>query len=77
MCKLPQSAGMVSQSIMASLPQTTDVLYMRDLSWPRSLGWPSCFACAIDCVFVAADGRGLVARSQKFAHGSEVCTVNR
>ena len=33
----------------------------------------SCFACAIDRGFVAADGRGLAARSQKIACGSEVC----
>ena len=30
---------------------------------PRCHGWPSCFACAINRGFVAADGRGLVARS--------------
>ena len=30
---------------------------------PRCRGWRSCFACAIDRGFVAADGRGLVARS--------------
>ena len=30
---------------------------------PRCRGWPSCFACAIDHGLVAADGRGLVARS--------------
>ena len=34
---------------------------------PRCREWPSCFACAIDRGFVAADGRGLV------ACGSEVC----
>ena len=32
----------------------------------------SCFACTIDRGFVAADGRGLAARSQKIACGSEV-----
>ena len=36
----------------------------------------SCAACAIDREFVAADGRGLVARSQKIACGSEVCMRN-
>ena len=30
---------------------------------PRCRGWPSCFECAIDRGFVAADGRGLAARS--------------
>ena len=32
----------------------------------------SCFACTIDRGFVATDGRGLAARSQKIACGSEV-----
>ena len=44
-------------------------------TWVRCSGWPSCFACAIDRGFFAADGRGSVARSQKIACGSEVCAA--
>ena len=37
---------------------------MRDRSCVRSREWPSCFACAIDRGFFAADGRAaLLVRS--------------
>ena len=60
----------------ASLPWMGELLCVCDCSWFRFCGRPSCFACAIDRVFVAADGRGLVARSLMIACGFEVCAAN-
>ena len=49
--------------VRGSLPQKVELLCARDRLWLRFCGWPSCFACAIDCGFVATDGLGLVPRS--------------
>ena len=54
----------IDRALKATRPSTA--------TWVRCSGWPSCFACAIDRGFVAADGRGLAARSQKIACGFEV-----
>ena len=53
-------AALRVRSFVASLPQKVELLCARDRLWFRSCGWPSCFTCAIDRGFVAADGRGLV-----------------
>ena len=66
-------AALRVRSFVASLPQKVELLCARDRLlrkkkikiklWLRFCGWSSCFACAIDRGFVAANGRGLVARS--------------
>ena len=56
-------AALRVRSFVASLPKKVELLCVRDRLWLRFCGWSSCFACTIDRGFVAADGRGLVARS--------------
>ena len=56
-------AALGALSFVASLQQKVELLCARDWLWLRFRGWPNCFACASDRVFVAADGLGLVARS--------------
>ena len=45
-----------------SRTQSSSAIRCNEPTLPRRV-WPSCFACAIDRGFVAADGRSLVARS--------------
>ena len=51
-----------TQSIVAYLPWMAELLCMCNRLWLWH-EWLSYFVCAIDCGFVAADGRRLVARS--------------
>ena len=51
--------GVCNQS--HSLPHMAELLSVYDRLWLHCTGWPSCFACTIDCAFIAAVGQGLVA----------------
>ena len=81
-----QSSSAIRGNV-GSLQRMAELLCVRDRSWLLCRGWQrfgcaipedcvrirGLLACAIDRGFVAADGRGLAARSQKIACGSEFC----
>ena len=69
MSKLPRSASMVPQSIVASLPWIAELLCVRDRLWACCHGWLR-FGCAIleDCAQI----QGLCARSLDYRKGSNL-----
>ena len=80
-----QSSSAIRGNV-GSLQRMAELLCVRDRSWLLCRGWPR-FGCAIpeDCVrirslrskkLLCVRDRGLAARSQKIACGSEVCAAN-